>query len=207
MSKPPSDGDERPRLDAATLPEEVQRLWETMLRLDPSWDIREWLSERAAEEMRLVGANLAREKIRFEQRISRIDALAARINREQEREEQGPRQYNLFDDFSGETPAIKDSNCEEDEDWNPHPATAHINYLSDDVGDDPLLAVCAQSILLSVEESAEKNALPVTLEEIGMALSPRGIDTEELVEALEWLLEKGKLIEVDENEFVPGENI
>ncbi len=207
MSKLPSDGDERPRLDATTLPEKVQRLWETMLRLDPTWDMREWLSERAAEEMRLVGANLAREKIRFEQRISRIDALATRITREQDSEEQGPRQCNLFDDFSGEVSSISDSEREEDDEWDPHPATAHISYLSDDVGDDPLLAVCAQSILLSVEEAAEKNVLPMTLEEIGLALTPRGIDTEELVEALEWLLEKGKLIEVDENEFVPGENI
>ena len=50
----------------------------------------------------------------------------------------------------------------------------------------------------------ERNAQPVRLDTIGLALSPRGIDTEELVEALEWLLEQGKLIEVDENEFVPN---
>lgn len=207
MPNRPSDGDERPRLDAATLPEDVQRLWETMLRLDPSWDIRTWLSERAAEEMRLIGANLSREKIRFEQRISRIEALSTRINRERNHANLDPHQYNLFDDFGKDVSAIKEENLEEEEVWNPHPATAHISYLSDEVGDDPLLAVCAQSILLCVEESTEKNRGPVSLEEIGLTLSPRGIDTEELVEALEWLLEQGKLIEVDENQFVPNESI
>ncbi len=113
----------------------------------------------------------------------------------------------MFDDFSVDTTPVKEVCIEDEEEWNPHPATAHIKNLSDDVGDDPLLAICAQSILWSVEEAAEMNALPITLEEIGLALTPRGIDTEELVEALEWLLEKGKLIEVDENEFVPDENL
>lgn len=204
MSNQPSDGDERPRLDAATLPEEVQRLWETMLRLDPSWDMRTWLSERAAEELRLVGANLSREKIRFEQRISRIDALATRIHREQNQSEMDPHQCNLFDDFGRDATSLKKDDLEDEAVWNPHPATAHISYLNDEDGDDPLLAVCAQSILLCVEESMERDSLPVSLERIGLTLSPRGIDTEELVEALEWLLEQGKLIEVDENEFVPN---
>ncbi len=40
MSGNPSDHDERPRLDAATLPDELQRLWDTMLRLDPEWEGR-----------------------------------------------------------------------------------------------------------------------------------------------------------------------
>ena len=205
MSNQPSDGDERPRLDASTLPEEVQRLWETMLRLDPNWDMRAWMIDRAAEELRLVGANLSREKIRFEQRISRIEALSARINREQSQDSIDSHQCNLFDDFGGDVD-VKEETVEDDEEWNPHPAAAHIGYLSDDGGDDPLLAVCAQSILLCVEDAGSRNSLPVTLEEIGLTLSPRGIDTEELVEALEWLLEQGKIIEVEENVFILDEN-
>ncbi len=54
MSGKSSDGDEPPRLDAANLPEEIQRLWDTMLRLDPDWSMNDWLIERATEEMRLI---------------------------------------------------------------------------------------------------------------------------------------------------------
>ena len=79
MSGNPSDHDERPRLDAATLPEELQRLWDTMLRLDPDWDMHSWLVERADEEMKIIEANLGREKMRLEQRIARLEALANRI--------------------------------------------------------------------------------------------------------------------------------
>ena len=88
--------------------------------------------------------------------------------------------------------------------WELHPASAHLNYLSDEVGDDPLLAVCAQAILIQIESKVTEGEIPVTLEALGIALVPRGIDSEELVEALEWLLERGSIIEVDENEFVLG---
>ena len=44
----------------------------------------------------------------------------------------------------------------------------------------------------------------ITLETLGAALIPRGIESEELVEALEWLLEQCTIIEVGENEFVLG---
>ena len=198
MPRQPSDRDERPRLDASALPEEVQRLWETMLRLDPNWDMHAWLSERAQEEMKLVEANLGREKMRLEQRISRIEALANRIGRERELVEEDPHQRNLFDLFGTESAQVK----EETEQWEPHSAAIHIGYLSDDAGDDPLLAVCAQSILLQLEEAAASDLLPVSLESLGEELIPRGIESDELVEALEWWLEQGRLVEVEENEFI-----
>ena len=201
MSRQPSDRDERPRLDASALPEEVQRLWETMLRLDPNWDMHAWLSERAQEEMKLVEANLGREKMRLEQRISRIEALANRIGRERELSEEDPNQCNLFDLFGSESAPVKEE-TEQEETWEPHPAAVHIGYLSDDAGDDPLLAVCAQSILLQLEEAAASDLLPVSLESLGEELIPRGIESDELVEALEWLLEQGRLVEVEENEFI-----
>ena len=201
MPRQPSDRDERPRLDASALPEEVQRLWETMLRLDPNWDMHAWLSERAQEEMKLVEANLGREKMRLEQRISRIEALANRIGRERELAEEDPHQCNLFDLFGSESAQEKEETKQE-ETWEPHPAAVHIGYLSDDAGDDPLLAVCAQSILLQMEEAAARDLLPVSLESLGEELIPRGIESDELVEALEWLLEQGRLVEVEENEFI-----
>ncbi len=199
MSGSPSDHDERPRLDASALPDELQRLWDTMLRLDPEWDMFQWLTERADEEMKIIEANLGREKMRLEQRISRLEALASRIGRDIELDEGGTRQSNLFDVFSGNY-SIEEQ--EEDEAaWNPHPASAHLHYLPDDIGDDPLLAVCAQSILLHMEQKSEMGGLPMTLENLGLALVPRGIESDELVEALEWLLEQGTIIEVEENLF------
>ena len=53
-----------------------------------------------------------------------------------------------------------------------------------------------------LEQKAVDGQMPVTLEDLGVALIPRGIDSEELVEALEWLLEQGSIIEVEQNEFI-----
>jgi hypothetical protein len=201
MSRRPNDSDEPPQLDASSLPQRVQQLWETMLRLDPSWDIHEWLDSRAEEELKLVGANLAREKMRLEQRIGRLETLAAQIGRRDELVENDPYQSNLFDAFG---PSDNEAETEEvdDNDWEPHPAVSHIRNLPEDGGDDPLLAVCAQSILMEIEQAVAANTLPVSLGTLGEALIPRGIDSEELVEALEWLLGIGEVIEVAEDEFV-----
>ena len=201
MSETPSDHDERPRLDAATLPDELQRLWDTMLRLDPDWDMYEWLTERANEEMKIIEANLGREKMRLEQRIARLEALANRIGRDIEHDERGTRQYNLFDVF-GPTHHVEEQDSVSDDAWEPHPASVHLNYLSDEIGDDPLLAICAQTILLHLEQKSAEGGLPETLEGLGLALIPRGIESDELVEALEWLLEQGSVVEVGENEFI-----
>ena len=202
MSVNPSDNDERPRLDASTLPDELQRLWDTMLRLDPDWDMYEWLRERANEEMKIIDANLGREKMRLEQRISRLEALANRIGRDIELDENGTRQCNLFDAFGPNAPVIDNDGDGFEEDWEPHPASTHLNYLPDGIGDDPLLAICAQSILLHLEQKEADGELPVTLEALGIDLIPRGIESEELVEALEWLLEQGNVIEINQNEFI-----
>jgi|TARA_B100001540_G_scaffold245432_1_gene220562 hypothetical protein len=200
MSGKPSDGDERPRLDAAALPDELQRLWDTMLRLDPDWDMFEWLTERANEELKIIDANLVREKMRLEQRIARLEALANRIGRDIKLDEGGTRQCNLFDAF-GSVHQPDDADQIDDEAWEPHPASAHLQYLPEDIGDDPLLAVCAQAILLHFEMKEEAGDLPETLEGLGLALVPRGIESDELVEGLEWLLEQGSIIEIDENIF------
>ena len=48
---------------------------------------------------------------------------------------------------------------------------------------------------------AEKGELPETLEGLGLTLVPRGIESDELVEGLEWLLEQGSIIEIEENVF------
>tara|TARA_B100001113_G_scaffold353126_1_gene356422 strand:+ start:39 stop:731 length:693 start_codon:yes stop_codon:yes gene_type:complete len=202
MSGKSSDGDEPPRLDAANLPEEIQRLWDTMLRLDPDWSMNDWLIERATEEMRLIEANLGREKMRLEQRISRLEALSNRIGNDIELDRKGTRQSNLFDMF--ETGGVPTEIQDDYDSWEPHPAYAHLTYLQDDSGDDPLLAICAQAVLLHLENELATGDAFVSLENLGIALTPRGIDSEDLVEAIEWLLEQGIIIEVEENEFALG---
>lgn len=210
MSRKPSDGDDRPRLDASNFPEAVQNLWETMLRLDPNWDMHAWLTDRAHEEMKLVDAHLAKERLRLEQRITRIENLARRIGREFEITEADPNQLNLFDDFTekaapvAEEPAVENLG---EEDWELHPATAHMEALGADAGDDPLMAVLAQSILCELDDASGRGTLPLSLGDLGEALIPRGIDSEELVEALEWLLETHQVTEVDEDLFIPGGTI
>ena len=37
-----------------------------MLRLDPSWDLSEWLDEQATDELELVESHLGRERLRLE---------------------------------------------------------------------------------------------------------------------------------------------
>ena len=73
MERAPEDGKETPRIDVRTLPESIARLWETMLRLDPSWDLASWLDDRAVEELELVESHLGRERLRLEQRLHRTE--------------------------------------------------------------------------------------------------------------------------------------
>jgi len=63
MDRAPDDGGGSPRIDIRALPDSVARLWETMLRLDPSWDLADWLDERANEELGLVEGHLGRERL------------------------------------------------------------------------------------------------------------------------------------------------
>ncbi|RZD51991.1 MAG: hypothetical protein CXT67_07420 [Methanobacteriota archaeon] len=203
----PSEPDESTKIDAGTLPVELRDLWEVMLRLDPHWNIEEWLAKRAAEELKLVEANLAKEKMRLEQRLSRVNTLAERMRRKgiqvDEIKWNDPHQRNLFDMFSHEQEiGSEDSEQEitepiEEE----HPAAILLDYLPGETGDDPLLAIVAQHILLEMDELSSKGNLPVSLDELGDSLESIGINPDEVIEALEWLLEQGEISEVDEDKF------
>ena len=107
MDRQPEDGSGSPRIDVRSLPESVARLWETMLRLDPSWDLSEWLDKRAGEELELVESHLGRERLRLEQRLHRIEALVKRLRRQREVVERStwmdPHQKNLFDVYEKDT--------------------------------------------------------------------------------------------------------
>ena len=146
------DGEGSPRIDVRALPESVARLWETMLRLDPSWDISTWLDERASEELQMVEGQLGREKLRLEQRLHRLETLAKRLKRQREIAEgvvwTDPHQKNLFDIYEPEEKNKTSSNLEEEEDF---PA---VDYTNLEIGDDPLLAIVAEHIMHILESLA-----------------------------------------------------
>ena len=118
MERAPEDGRETPRIDVRTLPESIARLWETMLRLDPSWDLASWLDERAVEELELVESHLGRERLRLEQRLHRIETLVKRLKRQREVSGTGvqdPHQKNLFDVYEPENKTMEGTSKVNDE--------------------------------------------------------------------------------------------
>ncbi len=203
----PSEPDESTKIDAGTLPVELRELWEVMLRLDPHWNIENWLAKRASEELKLVEANLAKEQMRLEQRLSRVNTLAERMKRRgmqiDEIKWNDPHQRNLFDIFPHEKQSdvdeLEQENVEPSEEE--HPAAILLDYLPGETGDDPLLAIVAQHILLEMDELLSEGNLPVNLDEIGDSLESQGVNPDEVIEALEWLLQQGEITEVDEDKF------
>ena len=59
----------------------------------------------------------------------------------------------------------------------------------------------AQHILLEMDELLSEGSLPVSLDELGDSLESQGINPDEVIEALEWLLQQGEISEVDEDKF------
>ena len=100
------------KIDIRTLPESVSLLWESMLRKDPNWDLSKWLDERANEELELLESHLGREKLRYEQRLHRIENLSKQMSRRRESARASPlndpNQRNLFDVYgpSEEAPPV-----------------------------------------------------------------------------------------------------
>ena len=73
--------------------------------------------------------------------------------------------------------------------------------LPTDQGDDPLLAVACQNLLIVIDEELAKGKDSATLETIVTELDKTGISFEEIDEAIEHLLMNGIIIEVEDNRF------
>ena len=198
MERAPEDGKESPRIDVRTLPESVARLWETMLRLDPSWNLSSWLDERALEELELVESHLGRERLRLEQRLHRIETLVKRLKRQREVVGTGiedPHQKNLFDVYE-----ISSKSTERDSETSQEGEPA-VHFGSFDVGDDPLLAIVAEHVLGLLELQSLEGPAPVHFDSLMGNLMPLGIRVDDLDEAIAWLLQSELIVEIEEDSF------
>ena len=199
MDRAPDEGGGSPRIDIRALPDSVARLWETMLRLDPSWDLADWLDERANEELGLVEGHLGRERLRLEQRLHRLETLVKRLKRQREVVERttwtDPNQRNLFDVFEKDEVVEK---VEVDEGLEGLPA---VDFGSLEAGDDPLLAIVAEHVLSIIEKASDEGPEPVHFDSLLEELIPLGIRADEVDEAVAWLLQRTAIVELGEDAF------
>ena len=198
MDRQPEDGSESPRIDVRSLPDSVARLWETMLGLDPSGDLSEWLDKRATDELELVESHLGRERLRLEQRLHRIETLVKRLRRQREVVERStwidPHQKNLFD--------VYEKNAEKEESrQDVVEGEAAVDFGSLDTDDDPFLAIVSEHILGLIEESIESGEEQLHFDRLVAELEGFGIRTDEIDEAVAWLLHRRVIIELEEDSF------
>lgn len=201
MEHTSDDSEGSPRIDVRTLPESIAQLWETMLRLDPSWDISIWLDERAKEELQLIEGQLGREKLRLEQRLHRLETLAKRLKRQREVAEgvvwKDPHQRNLFDVYdTGNKLENEDDGINNENEGFPA-----VDYTNLDFGDDPLLVIVSEHIIHVMEVLNSKGISSVHFDLLTQELSEIGINDEEVDEAISWLLQRQMIIELEQDQF------
>jgi hypothetical protein len=204
MAEDSRDKSER-RLRMDQMPLAVKRLVDTMIGIDPNFEIEDWLIQKANEDLALIELDIERERKQLEQRIHRLESLAKRLAPEDIREV--PKgQTNLFDCFDIPLPLKHLTDRIEDiTDEEPHPAGTFINLLPNDGCDDPLLAVTAQMMLIVAQEKVGKGASWVELEDLFSPLLENGITQEECDEALDHLLITSQIHEIDDDCFIPDE--
>ena len=193
------------RLRMDQMPLAVKRLVDTMIGIDPNFEIEDWLIQKANEDLALIELDIERERKQLEQRIHRLESLAKRLAPEDIREV--PKgQTNLFDCFDIPLPLKHLTDRIEDiTDEEPHPAGTFINLLPNDGCDDPLLAVTAQMMLIVAQEKVGKGASWIELEDLFSPLLENGISQEECDEALDHLLITSQIHEIDDDCFIPDE--
>jgi len=190
-----------------SMPEEIQRLCGVMSGLDPLWTLESWLKEQAKMAMELISLDIAREKKSSEQRLKRLEDIAKRLN-PNAAELIDSQQRNLFDCFDldydksmlglgaravdNEETGLNDS----------HPVNTFLELLPDSQGDDPLLAVACQLLLMTIEAEVAKGEPVATLAKIVTEMDSRGVSYEEIEEALEHLLMNGSIVEIDDDCFI-----
>ncbi len=192
-------------VESISLPDSVMRMWDLMLAVDPTWDFREWLHERAIDELELLAIDLKKEKLRASQRIFRLDNLSRRLTPPKSDKDKG--QTNLFDAFEFENNSEKE-NEKEEEAMEP----SFLKHLSDFfdsnknidfADDDPLLAVTSQIVLMELENAKIKGTGALSINQIVTKLEKRDINEKEIEESIDFLLAQEKIVEIDDDLFMP----
>ena len=192
-------------IDVTALPEPVRRMADVMHGLDPEWSINTWLSQQAEQTLALIRHDLKRERLLLEQRKFRLDDLASRI--EPDHIAKDEHQMSIFDCFgldqdrifTGLSQRKEGPRIEEGE---AHGAEAFIELLPDDQGDDPLLAVACQLVVMIIDGEIEKGEPVATLNVIFQRMTAHGVSEDEIDEAIDHLLSTGGIIEVDDDCFL-----
>jgi hypothetical protein len=169
-----------------------------MLRKNPNWDLAKWLDDRANEELELLESHLGREKLRYEQRLHRIENLSKQMRRRRESingsQVADPNQRNLFDVY--EPTNKKELSGVYEPETGP---LVDLGNLSTD--DDLLLAYISQKILIAIEDSNGVGG-GLHFDEIIQLLESPGINSEDIDEAISWLLQNKEIIEIERDVFV-----
>lgn len=192
-------------IDVTALPEPVRRMAEVMHGLDPEWNINTWLTQQAEQTLALLRHDLKRERLLLEQRKFRLDDLTSRIEPDSMGKDE--HQMSIFDCFgleqdrifSGLSQRKEGSRVEEGE---AHGAEAFIELLPDDQGDDPLLAVACQLVVMIIDGEMERGEPVATLNAIFQRMLSHGVSEDEIDEAIDHLLSTGGIIEVDDDCFL-----
>jgi hypothetical protein len=190
-----------------SMPEEIQRLCGVMSGLDPMWTLEAWLKQQATMAMELISSDIAREKKISEQRLKRLEDIAKRLNPSTaELIDSGQR--NLFDcfdlDYDKSMLGLGSRAVDSEESGlsESHPVNTFLELLPDSQGDDPLLAVACQLLLMTIESEIAKGEQVATLGKIVSEMDSRGVSYEEIDEALEHLLMNGSIVEIDDDCFI-----
>ena len=194
------------RLHVDSMPAEVQKLCEVMAGIDPNWSLEDWLKSQANSSLDLISSELEVELKTAEQRIQRIIDIKNRIT-DADTENQQSDQLNLFDCFSIEYDksiiGLGSRAVSNEEDFTEtHPVSAFLDLLPNDQGDDPLLAVACQNLLMIIDGELAKGKDSANLEVIVAELDKSGISFEEIDEAIEHCLMTGVIIEIDDDCFI-----
>ena len=194
------------RLHVDSMPAEVQKLCEVMAGIDPNWSLEDWLKSQANSSLDLISSELEVELKTAEQRIQRIIDIKNRIT-DADTDNQQSNQLNLFDCFSIEYDksiiGLGSRAVSNEEDFTEtHPVSAFLDLLPNDQGDDPLLAVACQNLLMIIDGELAKGKDSANLDVIVAELDKSGISFEEIDEAIEHCLMTGVIIEIDDDCFI-----
>lgn len=201
------------RLSIEDMPDEVRQFADTMLGINPQWNLNDWLVEQANLAMDLLAVDLLREKMMIDQRLQRLDDLGRRLEIDGEQSaSDDPYQRNLFDCFDlneahpmrglGERALQGAASEHPSEEAEQHPSNIFLDLLPHDNTDDPLLAIACQTIIMGIEQVLAGGEAVATLEAIFQHTRASNIEDHEADEALDHLLTVGLLLEVDDDCFI-----